>query len=365
MQTLDTEIEVKKREVTKVICLDWLEISFIKKLPLAAANKPHWLNERTCIVRTENNKRTYDGLYLLLIDGIKIGELSINSRNSFVSDEVVHLKIDNKLLYSVGCIEHINYIIKVLGFAYSHIKRIDVAIDSNDRDVISFMKKYMNSAKIRVKGKQKRINTITMGKASQTVYFGSSASGKQIRIYNKTDEVVRSGKDYIFEFYCLNGLNYETAEVQRIELTLRTKNTKNIDIQRLNDVNYLASICRTHFKNYFEFISEYKEHNKTVSRNVTPVSFDGFTTTLLPRVAHTPVQSQKSLKVLLKGLYMNALSEEIKQSQPLQPDYLISEASVANANFLAAIARILQLRPTLMPYFRSNEKKWRKAAKNN
>lgn len=365
MQTSVTEVEVKKREVTKVICLDWLEISFIKKLPVIALNKSHWLDERSCIVRTENNKRTYDGLYILQIDGIRIGELSFNSRFSFVPAEVVHLKIDNKLLYSDGCGKHIRYITNVLGFTYSHIKRIDIAIDSNDRDVISFMKKYMNSTKIRVKGKLKRINTITLGKASQTVYFGSSTSGKQIRIYNKIDEVLRSGKDYIFDFYTLNGLNHETAEVQRIELTLRTKFTKNIDIHRLSDANYLASICRTNFKNYFEFISEYREHNKTVIRNVTPVSFDGFTTTLLPRVAHTPAQSHKSLKMQLKSLYVNVLNEESIQSQPLQPDSLISESIEANVHFLAAIHRILLLKPTLMPYFRTNEKKWRKAAKNN
>lgn len=245
------------------------------------------------------------------------------------------------------------------------IKRIDIAIDSNDTDVLSFIKKYVNSPKIKVKGKQKIIETITVGKASKTVYYGSPKSGKQIRIYDKTDEVESSGKDYILDFYALNGLDYETAEVQRIELTLRTKYTRNIDILRLSDTNYLASICRTNFKNYFEFISEYREHNKTVSRNVTPVSFDGFTTTLLPRIAHTPVQSQKSLKVLLKGLYMNALYEEIKQSQPLQPDSLISESIEAKVHFLAAIDRILQLKPTLMPYFHTNEKKWRKAAKNN
>ena len=365
MQTLVTEIGVKKREVTKVICLDWLEISFIKKLPVIALNNSHWLDERSCIVRTENTNKTFEGLYLLLIDGIKIGELSFNSRYSFVSDEVVHLKIDNKLLYSVECGEHIRYITNVLGFTYSHIKRIDIAIDTNNTDVLSFMNKYINSSKIKVKGKQKFIDTRTLGKASKTVYYGSPKSGKQIRIYNKTDEVIRSGKDYILDFYTLNGLNYEKAEVQRIELTLRTKYTKNIDIHRLSDANYLASICRTNFKNYFEFISEYREHNKTVNRNVTPVDFDGYTTALLPRVAHTPVQSQKSLKVLLKGLYVNALCEEFKQSQPLQPDFLILEAIEANMHFLASIDRILQGKPTLMQYFRSNEKKWRKAAKNN
>lgn len=365
MQTSVTEVEVKKRVVTKVICLDWLEISFLKKLPVIPLNKSHWLDERSCIVRTENTNKTFEGLYLLLIDGIKIGELSFNSRYSFVSDDVVHLKIDNKLLYSVECGKHINYIINVLGFTYSHIKRIDIAIDSNNVDVISFMKKYMNSTKIRVKGREKRINTGTLGKAAQSVNFGSPASGKQIRIYNKTVEVVRSGKDYIFDFYTLNGLNYDTAEVQRVELTLRTKYTKNIDIHRLSDANYLASICRTNFKNYFEFISEYREHNKTVSRNVTPINLDSFKTTLLPRVAHTPMQSQKSLKVLLKGLYMNALYEEIRQSQPLQPDYLISAATDAKVHFSAAIDRILELKPTLLPYYRSNEKKWRKVAKNN
>lgn len=123
MQTLIAEQEEKKRVVNKVVCLDWLEISFIKKLPVVALNKPHWLNERSCIVRTVNNRRTFDALYLLYIDSIKIGELSLNSRYEFVCDEVVHLKIDNKLLYSVECSKHINYIINVLGFTYSHIKR--------------------------------------------------------------------------------------------------------------------------------------------------------------------------------------------------------------------------------------------------
>ena len=365
MQTKITLKNEKTLDVTKVISIDWLELSMIKKLPTVAYNKECWLNDIAYLIRTEYKNKGFEFQYLLFIDGIRIGELNFNSHYDYLPVNTVYLKFDNKLLYSTKCMTYLKYIIHVLKFEYTSIFHIDIAIDSIRNDILSFMERYKKSSNIRIKGRSKQIHTIDFGKETQTVYIGSVKSGKQVRIYSKSNEIRHSGKDYILQFYDLNGLNYRNEEVQRIELALHTKFTKNIEIEKLGDANYLASICQTHFKNFFDFVGIYKEHYKKVAKDVTPINLDGFSTTFLPKVVHTPIQTQKSLKMLLKGLYVNVLHEESNQLEPLQSDYLIAESIGAKLNFLASIDRILQRAPSLNVYFKSNEKKWRKSIKNN
>lgn len=365
MQPVITQQEAKEKGVTKVICIDYLELSMTKKLPIVLSNHECWLNDKSYIIRFENHNKTFDSAYLLFIDGIKIGELKCNPQYSHVSDDTVHLKIDNQLLYSVECRAYIDYIIHELKFVYSHITRIDIAIDSTEFDVLSFMKKYMNSTHIKAKGRKKSIRTNFLDKLSQTVYFGSASSSKQIRIYSKLPEIQHSGKDYILDFYNVNGLNYNNAEVQRVELCLRTKNTKNIELEKLMDANYQASICRTHFKNYFEFIGRYREHNKWVKKNVTPINLNGFVTILLPKVINASKHSTKAYKTFLKGLYILALHEEYIQSQSLQSGLLMNDSLDAYTHLMGSIHRILQLKPTLKIFYDSNIKKWQRQAKNN
>ena len=368
MQKVVTRQAEEEREVTnitKLICLDWIELSMIIKLPVVTDNNKYWLDEKTYIIRAGNHSKAFEGTYLMFIDEIKIGEIKYNSQYSNIPHDTVHLRLDNKLLYSIEGRKYIDYIIHVLKFKFSHLSRIDVAIDVNDSDVITYIKTCQNSNRIRLKGRKKKITSIGSGKITETIYIGTASSGKQIRVYKKLPEIQKNSKDYILDYYDLNGFDYKNVEVQRVELSLRTKNLKNIEIEKLWDVNYLASICQNHFKDYFEFVSEYREHNKKVRKILTPVNLEGFKTTVLTKVVHMHTESLRTLKMLLKGLYVYSLHEELRQSQSILPENLITASLEPKLCFLGAIETILQNKPALLPYFQANQKKWRKAIKNN
>jgi len=82
-------------------------------------------------------------------------------------------------------------------------------------------------------------------------------------------------------------------------------------------------------------------------------------------VINVPSQPIKSIKTLIKGLYASELHEEYIRSQPFQSDLLIAESEEASLHYMGAINRLLQSKPTLVPFFNSNHGKWRKAIKNN
>jgi hypothetical protein len=75
--------------------------------------------------------------------------------------------------------------------------------------------------------------------------IGSRSSSKWITCYNKSDELKRSNKSYVSDFWMRSGLNLQ--DVERFELKLRNDALKevNFDWRKMDDFEYLASIFRT------------------------------------------------------------------------------------------------------------------------
>lgn len=288
-------------EVNKLIVTDYLEVSFDFQLPSIVKS----FNICDCVIEMTNIKNNYfQYICNIYIHGDLVGELKYKPLNRFVGANTVHIKFENRLLYSKEFNYYLEYIRDVMNFKFNHILRLDIAIDTVKHNLLAFFRKFQNSKNIVLSGNHKKIHIEYIGKEYKTIHIGSSKSDKYIKIYNKSKELQTFYKEHIQEFYQLNGLDYIQNEVERIELTLRTKHLKNVDVQLLTDSNYLASVCRSHYKGLFEFYSNYVAHGKRSKKNVTPISLNEFRTTLLPVYKYSKSYSIKPQKMVIKKLFM-------------------------------------------------------------
>ena len=357
---------------TQLINVDYLEISFTVELPGWQINpKTFNLNANCYLEFTPNSCKYFSTICNLIIDGRIIGELKFNPSTPYIDQNTVHFKVSNHLLYTVDYVDYIDYIIEVLGFKYNHIVRLDTCIDCTEHNLLGFINKYFNSSKIRLKGRNKKITRVTSGKEINTVYVGSINSEKYLKIYDKTLELQKSDKEYIKHYYALNGLDYKNRSVERLELTLKTKHAKFIQYEKLIDSDYLASIIRTHFKNFFEFEGKYKENGKMVKKDVTPIKLCNYKTVLLQKYTYIPRCSIVAQKIELRRLFLNICVEkelirvEKQNVYKSQQHYdNLSTYYKAVDNFRHAIKRIITLYD-LHGYFKSKKHHWEKEFENN
>lgn len=359
------------KQVNKVINLDYLELSFFYELPtFSVMPKEFNINKNIRLEYVNDFKsQNFNIVANLLINDRLIGQLKYSPSNSFLSENTCHLKIENHHLYSANFFEYIDYLITE-GFTFNSIVRIDIAIDTIKHNLLDFMKKYQQSELILCKGRAKDITTKLIGKTYKTVYFGSTQSSKFIKIYNKSVELSNNTKPYINYFYKVNGLDYVNNIVERLELTLRNPHTKLIDLNRLTDSSYLASICHTQFKNFYQFESNYIQHNKRMKKDCTPIHVNDFSPIILPKFKAVNKHTTLPIKQEIKRLYKHYLSEiELyKQPQKLNPnneDSILVSTQIHIVNAKEVINRICQ-RHNLNEYLEKNKEHWKKEfLKNN
>ena len=246
---------------------------------------------------------------------------------------------------------YIDYLSNELGFIYKHIVKVDIAIDCINHNLIQFIDKWQNSKYIRCKGRKKQLSTTQLNE-NKTYYMGSNKADKQIRIYNKSKELELSHKDYIKDFYYLNGLDYLLNTVERLELSLKGDLVRNIDLYSLNNPDYLASVIQTEFKNYFEFESNYLRNGKRVKKDINLISLEGFKTELLPKYNHTPTRSLRPFKMEIKRLYINHLNE-------LEIGINNNGYNAASMTFYLPLKRICTLH-NLTQWYNSKKDEWEK-----
>lgn len=297
------------------ISLDYLEISYEFELPTFSTTnvKPFYLNKDTYIQLTDNTSKYFNSSGYLFINNDYIGDIRYNPKErSFIPSNTVHLKLSNHLLYTQYFKYYLEYISDVIGMKYNHILRLDIANDLVGHNVLQFMKTYENSSIIICKGKPKDISKRLSGKKTQIIHFGSITSDKYIKIYNKAVDLIAGNKEYIKEYWDKNGIDYSVGNVERLELTLQKKQAKLVDINLLHDIDYLASLCKNHFVNYFEFYRTEKRVHNVKRINVSPINFSNYYGYKIDKYKYQPQITTRPAKQALKTLFLESLEIEGK-----------------------------------------------------
>lgn len=345
---------------SKTICLDYLEVSLIGNLPCYSNTPQYEYINNNCYLEFihDHGNKFFNTVCSLYIDNRCIGELKYNPKTPFINDETVHFKYVNHLLYTKDYLKYIDQINKLLGLELHHIVRIDIATDVIKHNLIDFIKTYQNSVKIHQKGRKKALTIKSIGKEYKTVYVGSTKSDKFIKIYNKSKELEQSDKPYIPYYWGVNGMDFKNNDVERLELTLKTKQASTININELNNGNYLASLLYTHFRNFFEFKQTYKSHGKDYTKDCTPLDFTDYETKLLTKYKYIPKHTILPQKIELKRLYINSLIENELSKRKQTSKYRLPVRDYTHLyTFNKPIDRICELY-NLHDYFDQKKASW-------
>jgi len=260
--------EVLTTKTLNVCCIDWFETQLTGQLPKVEEGK---LDYEVCeyIHLRDQQKQTKNFSYLFDVYyyGEHVGTLQSHTKASNYFDPYsMQFKLLNHLLYTEDWLTIYSDILNGSGWSHKSLTRVDIAIDgvgaSKYRDMV--YKAVNTRSKVMLSGKT-NISTNYKGNQIQSVSVGSRTSVKYGRIYNKSQELKRSNKTYINQFWINSTLSTEPdKDIWRIEMELKSKlfKKRGYDIWRLNDSNYIASIMRTELKGWLSFYSITTDKNK-------------------------------------------------------------------------------------------------------
>jgi hypothetical protein len=261
---LDFLPESDDRENASVTIGDW---TF---KPLGRANK---LFDRMTRV-------DYNGEYFLtLLD---------TPRPAYMKEDFVKIDVQNHFLYYRNYVSLLLQFLRDTGLIFNNLTRMDIALDGVYTKGQVFSPKTGKSSSwhhggalhfLESKYQSKRTDWVINGrgdytfrgkksdKSIGTAYIGSRSSDAYIRIYNKREELKRSNKSYINDYYCENGFSADD-NLERIEFVFKGKHVakfkQEFTLESLLDEAYLSALCREHFERV-STISRLKE-DKNVSR---------------------------------------------------------------------------------------------------
>jgi hypothetical protein len=151
-----------------------------------------------------------------------------------------------------------------------------------------------------------------------STHIGKVKSQKGAALYNKSKELVESGKEYIMEAWKRNNLD-TSKDIHRFELRMKSgvtnkKNadgTQRYDWNKLDESSYLASIVKSETKNWFEFYYEGSDTNKNRmykdKKNIVEwIDWKSIEGKLLPRSSAVVKRGMNIAKQTIKNdLYWN------------------------------------------------------------
>lgn len=253
----------EKKDIQNVICVDWFECTMIiNNLKLDPDISDIKVSENIHLSRQPGSTRFYNYIFSLYYMGECVGTLLADPSSSFMSRNQASFKMDNYMLYTADWLDVYRDILECTEWVHKSISRLDISIDGKaGKDAHDLTVKWSKSNVVHRKGKADIDFKMCSNKKVNKIIIGSATSEKQATIYDKSNELSESKKEYIKQFWSINGLA-DINEVYRFEIRLRSKITKHYDLNRLDDPTYLASIVMTETKNWFEFVYKGKDTNK-------------------------------------------------------------------------------------------------------
>lgn len=276
------------------IAIDWLAINFkddrLSIPEQTSEDEIYELNADTFLKNTGKATVHFKTVWLVMHKGQHLANILAHSRNyKIIRKGLVKVEFLNSLLYSSDLWPFYEYLVELLSLTYSSVNRLDVAIDGCNY-LIDFLNAYeaqdeLNST-VGIKGKRQRFDAKVYDHDKFKFQNFSIGKGrKQIVVYNKSLEIVTSGKEYIQSYWKANGLigepipnhlikernskkNYLDGyeNIFRWEMRLKSemiKKIKGFSIDRLKDADYLASMVKRFCEKNFEF---YYKDNASVAR---------------------------------------------------------------------------------------------------
>lgn len=295
-----------KKTVKNVISVDWFEATIsVNSAIIDPLQETIQLADNIFLLNDKQRTSHFLCKWSLIYNGEKVATLLTCPSASFIAPNQSQIKIENSLLYTVDWLDIYKDILIETNWTHKNITRLDIAIDgASINNALKLISDYDKGQIIGRKGKALFHSVKDPGKELKRFHVGTSASEKVATIYNKSKEIQNSDKDYIKQFWLNNGLE-NIDNTHRFELRLKSKITKNYDLNKLDQNNYLASIVKTEIVNWFEFYYKGKDKNKhRTYKNGTMewIDWNEITGQLLPKNKAFAKQGIHRAKRLIKDL---------------------------------------------------------------
>lgn len=336
-------LALQQQAKTENVCiaLDWLSLYYTQAAfpEEIEEGDVYPLSDECYLLGVDLPTEHFKSRLAVIYKGQEIATLLLNSRSEkFFKKDVVKVDYKNLSLYS-GEWYTIHRLILENGLLYKGPGRIDIAIDgmnSLQKILNVYCKQDVENKTIFLKNNSVKralfsprvLNPQTMLCENFTV--GTTGGKKMITVYNKSLEIVRSGKKYIQEYWLRNGvirelqdidaqqteierrekLGYETfhlngfENIYRFEIRLKSEAVREIEnftVEMLRDAKSLAGIVKLHTKKYFElFWKDAKKVSDCTPLDIIP--FDKLEAQYLEKIERTESDGTYNAKTTIHGL---------------------------------------------------------------
>lgn len=330
-------IENDCKELEKVsIAMDYLKLYGQIDLDLIqvpevmdATNLPVLHFETMTLANKGQRTQWYAHLWEVILDGEVVGMLETHPNKLFggFKADNASFKIHNHMLYCEYWPEVIEALQTECSFNILNVTRLDIAMDGLN-PLVEFLNAYQrqrpNAVAVDRMGKMAKFDSLDFddrNKSYSRFIVGSSSSGKQVSIYNKTNELENSNKIYIKRFWEGQGMDTTVPAIYRTEFRFDSKNLKNmmVSLECLIDPKYLASICLTASNKFFEWRWKTSDQNITRRPKVYLIPFDRMGATLLSKTRKPETgnryKAKMSIHLVEKSIFLGKTKSELIESE--------------------------------------------------
>jgi len=267
------------------ICVDWLEFVCTTENPIELVYQLNQ-NQNIQIRKIDVHKNpNFRNLFKIYIHGIEICDIFSTINNNTHKYNQVSVKVANHILYSGTYYVYVLRVLSAFKLTFDRMSRLDIALDGMDiLKIIGMLNTFSKSKTIQTNNDAITILPTSFKKKDQ--YFdgwtiGKSKSGISARVYNKSDEIKQSGKNYICEYWNANGLptgNYGRFEIQLNNKRLEKYQFSLIDLKQFTDAEFIGEIFTKEVQSWIKFYRVRKmdilQHKKEVAiKNGSEIQF--------------------------------------------------------------------------------------------
>ena len=256
------------------INLDWVQ--FLCSTDKNSNVLESYSSERIRITKNQShNNPNFKYKYTVALDNCDLCDIYAIPINCKHNKNQISIKIHNSQLYTNNWSSRIIFLLNSLDFISPTLTKIDIAIDGSDILMkMDLFRRYMRTKTIQIGNENLNINGVNFNKAELTwesYIIGSKKYQKTAELYNKTNEIKISGKQYIVEFWKENRLDI-SDDIGRFELKLGSRHLSKYSINSFTDLcdaRYLGKMFFEEINNWLRFyqvsLANIKAHRKDIA----------------------------------------------------------------------------------------------------